>query len=142
MTITIETLLESKLQHRAHLDGPRGKAGWFGDIHACVEHPRLRRMVKYMRADRSTRVSWQVDGVDVGTSLANAVPALNVPPVLTAEEAAALNFVTPDWQDLRRAPLPGFQMLMQLDVKGIIEFEKGQCRLRPGSVFRLAETGA
>lgn len=127
--VTLDHVMESTVRHTAHLDGPRGKGGWFGDMHTCVQFPRLQRMTKCIRADRSTHVTWWVDGVEVGV-LTDAVAALNVPPVLTPDEEAALERVTDEPQDMRGL-LP-FEIYLGLRNKGFIQSEAGKTWRRRG----------
>lgn len=127
MTITVEDLKGLRLRHQAHLDGPRGPKGWFGDVRQCIEHPRLSRFDKCHRATRKVEVIWQVDWQPCA-SLEEAVAKLNEAPVLTDAEKAALERVTDDWQDLRKGG--GINDLIMLGYKGLIEWEDGKCRRR------------
>ena len=131
MTITLDDLNRSRMHHTTHLDGPRGRDGWFGDMHACTEYPRLQRRVRYWRHDRSHDVTWFVDGAEVGPDLAAVVPLLNIPPVLTADEQAALEHVGTEFADLRRQDGVSLEALLMLRAKGVIEFHAGACRRRP-----------
>jgi hypothetical protein len=128
MTITLADLEAAHIVHAAHLDGPRGRNGWFGDMHRCVQYPRLQRRVRYFRKDRSHDVTWYVDGQEVGKALADALPLLNVPPELTDEEKRVLDMVTDDFVDLRRQGIT--VELLMLQNKGLIEFAEGKCRRR------------
>lgn len=127
MTITVDDLKGCRMRHRAHLDGPRGPKGWFGDVRVCIEHPRLSRFDKCHRATRKVELIWQVDG-EACASLDEAVAKLNEPPVLTDSEKAALESVTDEWQDLRRQGITAD--LLTLGYKGMIEWEDGKCRRR------------
>lgn len=124
--ITPDDLRGCTLRHQAHLDGPRGKNGWFGDVKVCVQHPRLSRFDKCIRATRTVEVIWQVDWQPC-ESFEAAVAKLNEPPVLTDSEKATLEHVTDEWQDLRHR---GMTDLVMLGYKGIIEWEDGKCRKR------------
>lgn len=126
--LTLE-YLETKcsLRHTAHLDGPRnGDDAWFGDMHECVQEPRLQRRVRYWRATRTQDVTWFVDGVEVGSDLAAVIPLLRQPPTLTDEEHAVLLMVTAEWQDLRNRDITS--TLLSLRSKGMVEFDTGRCR--------------
>lgn len=124
MTITLDALKDCKLRHGAHLDG----SGWFGDIHQCIEHPRLSRMVRYIKKDRSHEVTWRVDGNAVGGQLSDAIEALNKPPILTLIEQEVLSRVPAEFVDLRKTE--DWRTLHALRDKGMIEFEAGKCRKR------------
>lgn len=130
MTITMDQVLNARLHHRGHLDGPRGKEGWFGDLHQCKEFPRLQRIVRYYRKDKSHAVEWQVDNQPVA-SLEAAVEALNKPVELTEGEQRAMDKVTDQYLDLRRAEGIELTDLIALSYKGLIEFEDGKCRRLP-----------
>lgn len=79
MTLTIDDADLWRMQEHAHFNG--GKE-WFGYGHTCVEQPRLYRMDKYLRKDRSVQSTWSVDAEDCA-SLEQAIERLNVDPVLT-----------------------------------------------------------
>jgi len=128
MTITLADLEACTITHYAHLDGPRGRDGWFGDMHRCVQHPRLQRRTRYTRRDRSVDITWYVDGKEVGKTLADALPALNAPPELTLDETRVLAMVTDEYVDLRFQGIT--EHLLTLQNKGLIEFADGKCRRR------------
>ena len=79
MTLTIEDADLWRLKEHAHYNG--GKE-WFGYGHTCVEQPRLYRMDRYTRKDRSVKSTWSVDGQDCA-DLADAIEKLNHDPDLT-----------------------------------------------------------
>lgn len=124
--VTLADLEKSKLRHAAHIDGPRGRDGWFGDMHRCVEYPRLQRRVRYFRKDRSHDVTWYVDGKEAGRDLEDALPLLNSPVVLTEDEQRVFDLVTDEYVDLRRQGVT--EHLLTLQNKGLIEFADGKCR--------------
>lgn len=124
--ITLELAETWTVRHAVHLDGPRGRKGWFGDIHTCIQEPRLQRMTRYYRATRSVVRSWMVDGQEIVGGLYCAIERLNTPPVITREEFSALARAPGAFTDLRKtADLPA---LMTLSDKGLIEFRAGKCR--------------
>lgn len=76
--ITVDDLVRSKLRLVGRFEGPRGPAGWFREIHECVEHPRLTRKTTYGRMRNNRReVVWLVDGIEVGDSMLDAIEPLN-----------------------------------------------------------------
>jgi hypothetical protein len=127
--ITLEMLQASKVRQTMHFDGPRGKDGFFGYMYAGIEYPRMQRKVTYWRANRGTTVEWYVDGAKVGDNLADALPALNQPPVLTEAESAALALFGEDWQPWKGMDIP-YEVVRALGDKGMIEAERGQMRRR------------
>lgn len=96
--ITMKDLTASHMKERAHLNGGRD---WFGYIHQCVEYPRLSRLDKYLRKNRSVESTWRVDGAPVA-DLGAAVTALNVPPVFTEDEQALLDRIPLEFSNLRK----------------------------------------
>jgi hypothetical protein len=127
--ITVEMLKASKVRETMHFDGPRGRKGFFGYMYACVEFPRLQRKVTYWRGNRGTTIEWLVDGVKVGEALADAVVALNQPPVLTDAESAALALFSDEpkhWKDMDVS----YEVLRALQDKGMVVAERGLVRLR------------
>lgn len=126
--ITLEALNAYTLVHAAHLDGPRGTNGWFGNLLRCQQQPRLTRLDKCIRKTRTVEVSWHVDG-RLQVSLEAAIEALNVPPEVTDEEAKVLGVLGDEFVDMRQTiNLP---VLMDLRDKGLVEFAEGKCRRRP-----------
>lgn len=131
MTITMEEARTWKMRERAHYNG--GKE-WFGYGHQGIEQPRLYRIDRYMRKDRSVVSEWQVDGEKVD-SFEAAVDRLNTPPVLSNEERAFLAEVPDDWapcKEVRALPVTGdndvHHVTHYLDRKGLIEASNGKCR--------------
>lgn len=124
--ITPETVTGWSVKHAMHLDGPKGKTGWFGDIHTCVQEPRLQRMTRYYRATRSAKVSWLVDGAEVPGGLYCCCQYLNAPPVLDVAEFSALVRAPSAFADMRRSP--DGTILWVLAQKGLVEFRAGKCR--------------
>ena len=133
MTITANTLRGSRLFERSHVNGG---PEWFGYILQCEEFPRLSRLDRYARRDRSVSSTWRVDGEDVD-NLDHAAERLNIPPALTDDEIAVLRRVTDEWQDLRFEGITA--QLVAISWKGVIEFETGRCRLSPLGRRTLAE---
>lgn len=124
--ITLELAETWTVKHSIHMDGPSGRKGWFGDVHQCVQEPRLARMTRCYRATRSVVVSWLVDGKEVIGGLYCAVERLNAPPVMTREEFSALARAPTAYTDLRQSLDRSF--LLTLRDKGLIEFRAGKCR--------------
>lgn len=120
--VTIADVANWHLRQTAHLDGPRGKNGWFGDIHQCIEQPRLSRIVKYFRKDRSHTVTWRIDRHDAA-DLQEAVATLNTPPVLTDAEKEALAKYPTEWTHAHEAMrmVGGYELHHALGDKGMIE---------------------
>lgn len=114
-----------------HLDGPKGKRGWFGDIFWCNQEPRLARMTRAFRATRTTVISWLVDGAERQGGIYCALERLNAPPVVTSEELPVLAAAPTEYLDLRKSP--DLMVLLRLRDKGLVQFEAGKCRrtLRP-----------
>lgn len=104
------------MRQTMHLNGG---SEWFGYAYQCVEHPRLQRLDRYLRKDRSVESTWSADGVD-HVDLQAALDALQTPPVLTEDERAALARVPAEFVRLRDV-LP-YQMIKALDAKGLIEW--------------------
>lgn len=126
--VTIETVATWTVRHMIHLDGPRGRRGWFGDIHVANQDPRLRRLTRCYRETRSVQMTWMVDGREVQGGLYCACQYLNAPPQLTVDEFSALARSPMAFADMRRHPdLP---TLVTLRDKGLIEFRAGKCRRR------------
>lgn len=114
----------------AHYNG--GKE-WFGYGHQCVEQPRLYRLDKYIRKDRSTQSIWSVDG-ETCADFAEALERLETPPVATDAELALLAKMSSEWRPLReereRLKPDGFMdVYYGLSRKGLIEARDGQMRL-------------
>jgi hypothetical protein len=125
-SITRADLERCHLDFSAHLDA----SGWFGEVHRCIEHPRLRRITRFSRRGRVAKfepVSWLVDGKPTA-DLDEAVARLNEPVALKPEEETALEKVTDEYVDLRK--VLDFRVRMSLADKGVIEFRDGKCRRR------------
>jgi hypothetical protein len=112
------------MRESAHYNG--GKV-FFAYLHRCVEQPRLSRFDRYERKDRSVTSTWRTDGQD-RASLADAVEALNTPPVFSADEMAFLASSPDDYEAERREGLD-YQLADSVLNKGAIEFERGRFRL-------------
>ena len=122
--ITMDDVRASHTKERMHGHG----TDFFFYIHQCNEFPRLSRFDRYDRKTRSVTSTWRVDGQDVA-NLEAAIAALNVPPVLTDDEAEALKLIPDDFADIRKTVDHGLRI--RLDNKGFIEWgERGQCRRR------------
>ena len=141
-TITHDTVMAGRLRENGHAN--YGKRGG-GTIWQHTTIPRLSAVDRPTLNDEETKrlgVSrlreWSVDGGRAG-SLEDAIAALNVPAVLTPEEAEILAFVPEEWVQLvpfrhdigeRLGRKIGIE-IMRLRQKGAIENE-----LRPGSERR------
>lgn len=125
--ITLEMLHASKLRETMHFDGPRGPKGFFGYMYAGIEYPRLQRKVTYWRANKGTTIEWYVDGQSVGDNLADALPALNQPPVMTEAETAALAQFGPDGKTWKGSDIP-YEVVRGLADKGLVAVERGLVR--------------
>ena len=107
----------------AHFNG--GKE-WFGYRFHCIQQPRLSRMDRYTRKDRSVASTWEVDGVACADADA-AWLALQTPPTVTQEEREALALIGDEPADLRDA-IP-YEMRHLLRAKGLIEYgPPGRCK--------------
>lgn len=116
-----------------------GGKEWFGYGHRCIDQPRLLVVDKYLRKDRSVKRSYQVDGKIRCETLAEALAALSVPPVVNEEERALLATVLPDWY---RPDERG--NLVSLAYMGLVEWgrdedKKVTCRLSEAGRKVLAE---
>lgn len=121
--ITLDDIKRSTLREYMHLNGG-GK--FFGYGYRGIEYPRLARLIKYWKKDRSTTIEWFVDGNPIA-KLEDAVDLLNKPPVLSEAELAELRKVTMEYADLRKVLSP--EALFYLPAKGVIEARDGKCRL-------------
>lgn len=118
----------------AHFNG--GKE-WFGYRMNCVEQPRLSRMDRYTRKDRSVASTWEVDGVACADADA-AWLALQAPPEVTQEERDALALIGDEPADLRDA-IP-YEMRHWLRAKGLIEYgPPGRCKRTPAGLAALSQ---
>lgn len=117
------------LRDTAHLNG--GEV-FFGHLDSCVTYPRLQRVVKYYKADRSTKITWSVDGnYDVET-IEEAIELLSKAPVFSEEETAALKLIDDTWKRMRG--VADVLILINLRRKGAIEASRGgYYRLHPNA---------
>ena len=123
--LTLDTVKTWGMRQAAHLNGG---PEWFGYLFRCIEEPRLSRLDRYGRAERSVTSKWLVDGDEVD-GLPGAIEALKVAPVLTPEEQAALDLIDDEFRDHRQTV--GGVLLIMLAAKGQIEYgEPGRCRRR------------
>ncbi|MCJ2112937.1 hypothetical protein MKK64_17285 [Methylobacterium sp. E-025] len=142
--ITLDTVYAGNLRDDGHLN--YGKRGG-GTIWQHTTIPRLSVIDRPTLNDEETRRvgagrlrEWVVDGGRAG-SLEGATAALNVPPVLTDEEAEVLRHVPAEWVELHGFRTALAEQLgrevgitvMQLRHKGAIENElrPGEPRARP-----------
>ncbi len=134
MTITQETVRNWRMRERAHYNG--GKE-WFGYGHQCIENPRLYRLDRYLRKDRSVKSEWQVDGLACA-DIDDAITRLNSPAQLVGDEKKMLDIIPLGFArrdaikaDPRYSELTDpFSLLHWLDRKGFIEWQSGQVRRR------------
>lgn len=98
MTITLADAADWTVTESAHYNG--GKE-WFGYGYTCVQQPRLYRLDKYLKKDRTVTSTWSVDGKDCA-DLTEAVERLNVDPVIGDDERAMLASLLPAFQPLAR----------------------------------------
>jgi hypothetical protein len=145
MTITRADVKGWTMRETAHYNG--GKE-WFGYGHQCIENPRLYRLDRYTRKDRSVTSTWSVDGEDCA-DLDEAIERLNSDPVVTADEIAALKLLTTEFQPLRdvRAgdaykALPQGTLSHWCSRKGLVWAEKGQARLTELGARILRDSGS
>jgi hypothetical protein len=117
--MTEADLINCTMHESAHLNG--GKE-WFGYIHRCNEHPRLTRMDKYFRKNRSVESTWRVDGKPVA-GLAEAAELLSTPYQPRPEELALLALVPDGYTILEER-----SRFIPLRELGLIEFRDGACR--------------
>lgn len=126
--LTVDDAKSWHMRNVAHYNG--GKE-WFGYGHQCVEQPRLYRLDKYLRKDRSVQSIWSVDGVDCA-DLAEAVGRLNTDPVVTDAEMPTLALFTPEPQPFREIRgADGYDETARhfLSHKGLIRADDGQASL-------------
>lgn len=133
MAITVEDAADWHMRETAHYNG--GKE-WFGYGHQCIEQPRLYRLDRYARKDRSVTSTWSVDGNDCADFEA-AVEALNTPPTISDDERTMLADLLPAFQPIgevrKRDPyltLPDATSILhyQLPRKGLVWAESGHIR--------------
>lgn len=117
--MTEADLLACTTHEASHLNG--GKE-WFGYIHRCNQHPRLTRMDKYIRKNRSIVSTWRVDGKPVA-DLAEAATILSTPYQPNSDEIELLALVPDQFERLENR----VRFLMLSEV-GLIEFKDGACR--------------
>lgn len=120
-------------------DHYNGGEKFFGHGGRCVEQPRLYRLVKYWRADRSTTVEWLVDGEPVN-DLREAAEKLNAAPSLGAAERAELATVPSEYTDIRQT----MNRLLNHKIrsKGLVEWRDGKCRITDAGRTALASGAA
>lgn len=136
MKLTVEDANLWHMRESAHYNG--GKV-FFAYLHRCVEQPRLSRFDRYERKDRSVASTWRVDGQDMA-SFADAVEALNTPPVFTAEELSFLAEAPLDYEPERRPGL-NYELADSVRNKGAIEFDHGRYRLTKAGRALLEQRG-
>lgn len=124
------------MRESAHYNG--GKV-FFAYLHRCVEQPRLSRFDRYERKDRSVKSTWKVDGQD-RESFAEAVEALNTPPVFAEDELAFLADAPLDYEAERRPGL-NYEIADRVRNKGAIEFEHGRYRITEAGRAALHQDG-
>lgn len=117
--MTEADLLKCSMREEAHFNG--GKV-WFGYRYRCVQHPRLTRFDKYIRATRSTQSTFEIDGEPVA-SLAVAAELLAKPYEVQPEDIKLLNLITDEWTLLDRR-----SRFLRLRDVGLVEFQDGKCR--------------
>lgn len=129
--LTIEDAADWTMREVAHYNG--GKE-WFGYGHRCYQQPRLYRLDRYARKDRSVTSTWSVDGEDC-VDLADAINRLNSDPVVGPDELRMLAALAPAFQPLKevRATEPYLSMdhgvlHHWLPRKGLAEAENGYVR--------------
>lgn len=74
-----------------------GGKEFFGYGHRCETQPRLLVIDKYFKKDRSAQRSYLVDGKQPFTTLAEALAALDKPPMLSDEELTLLRGLPDGW---------------------------------------------
>lgn len=124
MKLTEADFKSWRMRERQHYNG--GKE-FFAYLHQCVEQPRLARYDRYDRKTRSVTSTWRTDGYDMA-SLADALEALNKPPVFSAEELGFLRGSPEDFEPERR-PGVDYELAHRVDAKNGIEWQKGRFRL-------------
>lgn len=147
--ITLETIRAGQLRDAGHLN--YGKRGG-GTIWQHTTIPRLSAIDRPTLNDEETKRlgcsrlrEWSVDGGRAG-SLEDAIAALNVPPVLTDEEAEVLDRIPAEWVELhdfrtRLGEELGRQIgttILTLRQKGFIENERRRSEPRPEPFIRRA----
>lgn len=144
--ITIEVARGWTMREHAHYNGGRE---WFGYGHQCIENPRLYRLDRYMRKDRSVQSEWSVDG-EKCASFEDAVERLKLPPAILFDEMEMLALIEPEfigWNELKAKPGYGafaepHHQLHYLDRKGLIEWQAGKVRLTASGASALATFNA
>jgi hypothetical protein len=117
--MTEADLLKCTMREEAHFNG--GKE-WFGYRFRSVQHPRLSRFDKYIRATRGVESTFEVDGEPVA-SLQAAAELLVKPYEVQPEDIKLLNLVPDCWELLDQRA----RFLRLRDV-GLVEFRDGSCR--------------
>lgn len=128
------------MRETAHYNGGRD---WFGYEYQCNQQPRLRRLDRYTRKDRSVASTWRVDGQDCLDAF-DALERLSHAPVLGEDELAVLAQITPEVmskKDLDALNIDWRNRQDRLSAKGLIWWEKGQVRRTPLGGAMLAARG-
>lgn len=119
------------MRESAHYNGG---AAWFGYGHQCIQQPRLYRLDRYSRKDRSVTSTWSVDGEDCA-DLTEAIGRLKTDPIVTPDEIAALALLSPEpvaFRELRASDaykaLPPGLFSHWLSRKGLAWAENGTVR--------------
>src|SRR5687767_12756070 len=74
-----------------------GGKQFFGYGHRCIDQPRMLVIDKYFNKDRSQQRSYLIDGKQPFTTLAEALAALAMPPVLSDDELRLLSALPEGW---------------------------------------------
>lgn len=115
------------MRETAHLNGGKD---WFGYKHQCIEQPRLSRLDRYLRKDRSVTSTWRVDGGDCA-SFEDALDQLESPPSMTIADLDAVSQFTA--AEMGKADFADFQAtypaLRTLADKGLVWWQAGRVRL-------------
>lgn len=133
--LTAEDAKSWHMREAAHYNG-----GWefFAYLHRCVEQPRLSRFDRYGRKDRSVISTWRTDGIDQ-PSLADAVEALNTPPVFDGEELAYLASLPSEWTRKTVPNTINWEVNERVTNKGGVEWMSGSYRITPAGRAALKE---
>ncbi len=107
-----------------HADGK----DWFFDQRQCLEYPRFSVRDKQWRRERKQKRTYIVDGHTEYETIEEAASALNVPVVLTVEEASLLAELTDEWRSVRDTHGQDRILLSELGAKGMIEYRLGADR--------------
>ena len=117
---------------------------WFFDQRRCIEFPRFSVRDKQWRRERKQKRTYVVDGHTEFETIEEAAAALNVPPVLTADETLLLATLPADWTPVRSLHGPDRINLSELAAKGFIEHRRNgdvsEFRLRALQSIKTSET--